>query len=84
MSRLFFYDPANMMREFKYIILAAILVFGGCNQQPKSQLTVMSYNIAAGFGDIDAIATVIAQANPDVVGLQEVDVHWGDRSGFID
>lgn len=85
MSRLFFYNHSNIMRAIKLCFtLVLILVFSGCGQQPKSQLTVMSYNIAAGFGDIDANANVIAEANPDVVGLQEVDVHWGERSGFMD
>ena len=41
------------------------------------ELRVMSYNIAAGFGDIYGIAEVIAEQQPDLVALQEVDVHWG-------
>ncbi|HAC16234.1 MAG TPA: metal-dependent hydrolase [Bacteroidetes bacterium] len=74
------------LRSQGYVLLTVSLLFMmSCaqNEPPKSQLTVMSYNIAAGFGDIDGIANVIAEANPDVVGLQEVDVHWGERSGFI-
>lgn len=50
-------------------------------------LRVMSYNIRYGAGmdgnyDLDRIASVIRDANVDVVGLQEVDVHWGSRSRF--
>lgn len=48
---------------------------------------VMSYNIQGGRGtdgvyDLDRIAEVIRQSEADVVGLQEVDVHWGSRSDF--
>lgn len=44
----------------------------------------MTYNIAAGNGDLDAIARVIRSADPDIVALQEVDVRWSERSGFAD
>src|ERR671938_329873 len=44
----------------------------------------MTYNIHAGHGDIDRTAATIRALSPDVVGLEEVDVHWGDRSGFAD
>lgn len=40
------------------------------------ELTVMSYNIKVGSwtgGGLEAVAAVIAEANPDVVALQEVD-----------
>lgn len=50
-------------------------------------LRVMSYNIHYGEGmdgkyDLDRIASVIRDVNVDIVGLQEVDVHWGSRSHF--
>ena len=44
----------------------------------------MTYNIHAGHGDIDRTAATIRALSPDVVGLEEVDVHWADRSGFVD
>lgn len=57
-------------------------------------LRVMTYNIQYGYNglpagagralDMDGIADVIRQADPDVVALQEVDVHWGARSNFMD
>jgi endonuclease/exonuclease/phosphatase family metal-dependent hydrolase len=52
-------------------------------------LRVMSYNIHTGIGedgllDLPRIAEVIREARPDVVALQEVDVHWGERSQFRD
>lgn len=52
-------------------------------------VTVMSYNIHWGEGldgryDLDRIARVIEQVHPDIVGLQEVNVHWDDRSRFDD
>lgn len=52
--------------------------------EPIPPLRLMCYNIAAGNGDIDAIADVIRAFDPDIVALQEVDVHWGSRSEFID
>lgn len=44
----------------------------------------MTYNIAAGHGDLGGIAEVIRQRAPDIVGLQEVDVHWSGRSEWED
>lgn len=50
----------------------------------STTLRVMTYNIHAGHGDIDRTAATIRALSPDVVGLEEVDVHWADRSGFVD
>ncbi|HET9426469.1 MAG TPA: endonuclease/exonuclease/phosphatase family protein [Gemmatimonadaceae bacterium] len=44
----------------------------------------MTWNIQAGAGNLDAIAEMIREQAPDIVGLQEVDVHWSDRSSFAD
>ena len=44
----------------------------------------MTYNIHAGHGDLDRVAATIRELSPDIVGLEEVDVHWADRSGFVD
>lgn len=47
-------------------------------------LSVMTYNIQAGAGNLAATAAAIRDQGPDIVGLQEVDVHWSDRSAFAD
>jgi endonuclease/exonuclease/phosphatase family metal-dependent hydrolase len=52
--------------------------------QSAPPLRVMSWNIAAGHGDLAQIASVIRAVAPDIAALQEVDVHWHERSGFVD
>ncbi|MEU6404331.1 endonuclease/exonuclease/phosphatase family protein [Streptomyces sp. NPDC046985] len=52
-------------------------------------LRVATYNIHAGAGedgvfDLDRTAGAIRSLHADVIGLQEVDVHWAARSGFSD
>ncbi|TDD65786.1 metal-dependent hydrolase [Jiangella aurantiaca] len=52
-------------------------------------LTVMSFNIHHGVGtdnllNLQRVADVIKTEGVDVVGLQEVDRHWGERSDFVD
>ena len=52
-------------------------------------LRVASYNIHAGAGednvfDLDRTAAAISSLDADVVGLEEVDVHWGARSEWRD
>lgn len=52
-------------------------------------LRVMSYNIHYGSGfdnvyDIERLANVMDESGADIIGLQEVDVHWGSRSNFED
>jgi endonuclease/exonuclease/phosphatase family metal-dependent hydrolase len=44
----------------------------------------MTYNIQYGGGNLDGIAATIRGAAADLVALQEVDVHWSTRSGFVD
>ncbi|MFJ8577255.1 endonuclease/exonuclease/phosphatase family protein [Micromonospora sp. NPDC093277] len=56
---------------------------------PPVALRVATYNIHAGAGednvfDLDRTAEAIRSLNADVVGLQEVDVHWDGRSDFVD
>jgi endonuclease/exonuclease/phosphatase family metal-dependent hydrolase len=52
-------------------------------------LRVMTFNIQHGRGfdghvDLARTCQVIRDAGVDVVGLQEVDRHFGDRTGFVD
>ncbi|MER5480101.1 endonuclease/exonuclease/phosphatase family protein [Streptomyces sp. NPDC002734] len=52
-------------------------------------LRVVSYNIHAGAGtdnvfDLDRQVEELRSLDADVIGLQEVDVHWGARSGWRD
>ncbi len=52
-------------------------------------LRVATYNIHHAAGpddvlDLEHVAQVLASTRADVIGLQEVDRHWGERSNFID
>src|SRR5690625_801940 len=69
-----------------FLSFVILIPFTACTttHQESVELRVMSYNIAAGYGNIEGIAEVIAEYQPDVVALQEVDIHWGDRSNFQD
>ena len=69
------------------VALAAILMTA-CASVPirngERSLRVMSYNIEYGHEGLDKVIAVIREQRPDIVGLQEVDVHWSERSDFAD
>lgn len=84
-----------MSKIFCLLVLSLCLLFVSCNrkQSPANSgsrsgsLKVMSYNIhhanppsKEGFIDIQAISRVIIEQKPDLVALQELDVHT-NRSG---
>ena len=53
------------------------------------EIAAMSFNIHHGVGtdavlDLDRIATTVNQSGAEVVGLQEVDRHFSERSTFVD
>ncbi|MFJ9856542.1 endonuclease/exonuclease/phosphatase family protein [Streptomyces albogriseolus] len=59
------------------------------SRAPAVPLRVATYNIHAGAGedqvfDLDRTAAALRDLRADVIGLQEVDVHWGERSAFAD
>jgi endonuclease/exonuclease/phosphatase family metal-dependent hydrolase len=61
----------------------------GTAGRPGRPLTVMTYNIHHGAGvdgvlDLERIAVLIEQSGADVIGLQEVDRHWSERSNWVD
>ncbi|MDP2958684.1 MAG: endonuclease/exonuclease/phosphatase family protein [Longimicrobiales bacterium] len=51
---------------------------------PPGALRVMTYNIHYGDPDLSKITEVICSSGADVIALQEVDVHFSERSGFAD
>ncbi len=56
---------------------------------PTRGLTVLSFNIHHAAGedgvvDLDRLADEIRRTHADVIGLQEVDRHYGERSGWAD
>jgi endonuclease/exonuclease/phosphatase family metal-dependent hydrolase len=75
-------------------LAALALAFGSpaADAQPQAadrELTVASYNIHHAEGvdgelDLDRIAGDIRETDAEVVGLQEVDNHWSERSDFQD
>jgi endonuclease/exonuclease/phosphatase family metal-dependent hydrolase len=68
--------------------LLGLVLCATCTHLPaasrETRLRVMSYNIAYGHGDLTQTAEAIRASSPDVVALQEVDVHWAERSHFAD
>jgi len=79
---------ATLVRARRAAAVLAIAMAAGCaslHRAPASvPLRVMSYNIRSGNGNLEGTAAAIRASTPDVVALQEVDVHWADRSGFVD
>ncbi|MGH3875966.1 MAG: endonuclease/exonuclease/phosphatase family protein [Actinophytocola sp.] len=73
-------------------VLAAVLLVGLATPAAAADhrpLTVLSFNIHHGAGldgvfDLDRIAGEIRRTNADIVGLQEVDRHFGERSEWTD
>jgi endonuclease/exonuclease/phosphatase family metal-dependent hydrolase len=49
----------------------------------EQSLRVMSYNVQYGNEGLDSVIAVINDEKPDIVGLQELDVHWDARSRFV-
>ncbi|MEU1489854.1 endonuclease/exonuclease/phosphatase family protein [Streptomyces sp. NPDC005775] len=65
--------------------LAPPAAAAGHGQGQLVPLRVATYNIHAGAGmdnvfDLDRQVAELRSLDADVIGLQEVDVHWGDRS----
>ncbi|MFJ6571280.1 endonuclease/exonuclease/phosphatase family protein [Streptomyces sp. NPDC091292] len=72
-------------------LLAGLTGLTGSPAQADSSvpLRVASYNLHAGSGmdnvfDLDRQEAVLRGLRADVIGLQEVDVHWGERSEWRD
>ena len=77
------------------LLLAALLALSllgtpaSAAPAPDVPLRVLSFNIHTGIGsdaalDLERTASVIRDSRADVVGLEEVDVHWAARSDFRD
>ncbi|MGH7652855.1 MAG: endonuclease/exonuclease/phosphatase family protein [Gemmatimonadaceae bacterium] len=77
-----------MRQIFRISQIPALLVALACAHVPVADngipLRVMTYNIRSGNGDLSGTVQAIQASAPDVVGLQEVDVHWAERSNFVD
>jgi len=69
----------------RWLVIVA-LFSAACSRPPAPAplLRVMTYNIQSGHGNLEATAAAIRAAAPDLVALQEVDVHWAERSSFAD
>jgi endonuclease/exonuclease/phosphatase family metal-dependent hydrolase len=78
----------EMKRRFHFAGLLGLLPGVACAHLPAAgseiPLRVMTYNIRSGNGNLAGTADAIRAHSPDVVALQEVDVHWAERSNFVD
>ncbi|HEX6568099.1 MAG TPA: endonuclease/exonuclease/phosphatase family protein [Acidimicrobiales bacterium] len=87
------------MRAARLIVIAVALVAsvlagttgagGAPAATPPRPLRVATFNIHHGVGldnvlDLERIARTIERTDAEVVGLQEVDRHFGQRSDFVD
>jgi endonuclease/exonuclease/phosphatase family metal-dependent hydrolase len=66
------------------ILIACVLQAAPLPPPQLQGFRVMTWNIAAGHGDLSKTAEIIREADPDIVALQEVDAHWEKRSNFAD
>ena len=67
------------------VVLLPIHSLAANNENEKKiDVKVMSYNIHHAVGqdgvlDLERIAKVIEDSGAEIIGLQEVDNHWGER-----
>lgn len=70
------------------VSLVVLTAMSACRQPfarpTEVPIKAMSYNIAAGNNNLNAITDVIRATSPDLVALQEVDARWSARSNFAD
>lgn len=71
------------------LLLVAFAAERSARAQQDASFRVMTYNIHHGENmdgalDLQGIADVLRAHHVDVVGLQEVDHHWSERSEFAD
>lgn len=71
------------------LVLASLFAAAPTTAATARPLTVLSFNIHHAAGpdgvfDLDRLAAEIRRTRADVVGLQEVDRHYGERSGWTD
>jgi endonuclease/exonuclease/phosphatase family metal-dependent hydrolase len=71
----------QLLTAASVILLAGCATLSASREQP---LRAMSYNIQYGHEGLDSVIDVIRSQKADIVGLQEVDVHWSERSAFVD
>src|SRR6266550_1969636 len=81
-------SSTDMRRKLRLAGFLSLLAGIACAHLPAAgsgiPLRVMTYNIRSGNGDLAGTAQAIRSATPDIVALQEVDVHWAERSSFVD
>ena len=84
-------DNINVRYERKGVfVLREGLPFARLFTKQKARnVKVMSYNIHHAVGldgvlDMERIASILEAEGADIIGLQEVDNHWSERSGFED
>jgi endonuclease/exonuclease/phosphatase family metal-dependent hydrolase len=79
-----------MRRRLTLLVVCLMLAVPAPAQAtPVAALRVLTFNMHTGIGedgrlDLGRTAGLIRSSGADVVGLQEVDVHWADRSDFRD
>lgn len=66
------------------LVLFSLVSWSCAPARPAETLRVMTFNIAAGSGDLRRTADVIRASGVDIAALQEVDVNWSERSSFAD
>jgi endonuclease/exonuclease/phosphatase family metal-dependent hydrolase len=73
------------------VVVTVLATLGGPPGQgaPDHALSALTFNIHHAAGpdgvvDVDRVAAEIAASGAEVVGLQEVDRRWGERTGFAD
>lgn len=66
------------------ILLATVGCVSAARLPGAVSLTVVTYNIQAGAGNLGRISDEISAMDADLVALQEVDVRWHQRSNFVD
>lgn len=75
-----------MLRSVRSLLPFVPFVIGGCaplRSTERQPIIVVTYNIQAGAGNLQKIVEELRAMNADLVALQEVDVHWHARSGFV-
>jgi endonuclease/exonuclease/phosphatase family metal-dependent hydrolase len=74
-----------MTAYFLLISVLSLLAFGPpVSKEDPLRLKVMCYNIGFGQRGMPELVKTIQDEAPDILGLQEVDVFWSDRSQFMD